>query len=136
MFDFFLYFGFLNRICISFLSLLLTLDSWLMDHDPWPMTHDSLLFTLYSWLLTLDSWLLTLDSWLLTLDSWLLTLDFWLLTLDFLPDMRSFHQSVFSFVWQGCSNRLRWWFQLSNKVVPIVRQNLDIWAIGTTLSGK
>ena len=44
----------------------------------------------------------------------------WLLT--FPPDMRRFHQQVFSFVWQGVSNCPTRWFQLSDKVVPIVRQ--------------
>ena len=91
---------------------------------------------LLSWLLTFDSWLKIFDSWLLTLDSWLLTLDSWLLTLDScLLTLDSWIQ-FFSFLWQGGSNGRTRWFQLSDKVVPIVRQNLAIQAIGTTLSGK
>ena len=52
--------------------------------------------------------------------------------------MRRFYQClpVFSFVWQGGSNCPTRWFQLSDKAVPTVRQNLPIRAIVTTLSGK
>ena len=39
-------------------------------------------------------------------------------------------------VQQGGSNCSTRWFQFSDKVVPIVRQNLAIRAIGTTFLGK
>ena len=120
-------------------SWLLTLDSWLLTLDSWLMTLDSWLLTLDSWLLTLDSYPLTLDSWLLTHVSWLLILEFWLLSLDSWissPDRRRLHQPVFSFVWQGSFNCLKRWFWLSDKVVPIVQQNLAIGSIRTTFSGK
>ena len=144
--DFFLYVGLLNVISNSYLDCwLLTVDCWLLTVDCWLLTVDCWLLNVACWLLTvdtflltLDSWRLTLDSWLLTLDSWLLTLDSWLLTLDswLFPQAWGGFTSQCFFYWQGGSNCLTRWFQLSNKVAPNVRQNLATGAIRTTLLGK